>query len=643
MGFTLPLATPALRLRRTWALAPVALFLVGCGGVHGRRGMYMDFLRPDQRPPLVGTMEAADLLWGPASESRRGDGIAESHRADLETLVRRFTPTLVLPNNDRVTVNGRRYQLLPTDIDLVTDTLRVDLIQAAPYAFQDSVDITLRDLDPDSLRALTETALRYESDPTTLVTWYFDWPGDGVSDWWRTYGEYRTGPDSTRWAQPTVYAHPFLDPAGHVIIQYWYFYPFNDFIGNHEGDWEHVNVVLTPDRSQVAGVHYYFHARSITLPQGDFLPDIVDGTHPVVYVGGRMYNVFDYPIRIFSGERNEGSHGSYPYPGEWESAAGLGSPESVQKPDKDSTRVIRHQQFRTVLTPEPGRIDYTTNPEALREWIAFLLPVRWGFPSAASLGSMLNADVGNRAPFGPLYNAAWNRTAPGMQYTAYQIRKLSTARSFLEDLLQPWYYLYIFRTPRFIHDTRRGQDRETLERLGLAPRSGWAERALGSPIMGVSLGYPQGDLSNVYNTSAGFLLLRNLWAKLRLGAVEIVGGYQKLPRDRDLGGSLFVYPFTGNLVVRAPDALFRPYATVGSGPFGWESRVKVSTGGTQQVSSGWKLGWSAGVGVEYYLRTKVALDVGVRYYQAGSLPDRAQADGADLRFLTVWIGHLLRF
>ncbi len=96
-----------------------------------------------------------------------------------------------------------------------------------------------------------------------------------------------------------------------------------------------------------------------------------------------MYNVFDYPIRLFAGEHNEGSHGSYPYPGEWESAAGLGSPESVQQADKDSTRVVPHDRFRTVLTPEPGRIDYSRNPETglaldvgLRYYRAGTLPTR---------------------------------------------------------------------------------------------------------------------------------------------------------------------------------------------------------------------------------------------------------------------------
>ena len=622
-------------------MAPLLLLAAGCGSVHGQRGSYIDFIRPDQHPPLVGAIDAADSLWGPADQSARGDGIAESHRPDLQALVEQFAPTLVLPNNDHVTVDGRKYKLLPTDMGLFADTLRLDLIQAAPYAFQDSVDIPLADLDPDSLVALTENALRYESDPNLLIAWYFNWPGESVSEWWRAYARFRTGPDSARWAQPTVYGHPFVDARGRTTIQYWYFYPFNDYFGNHEGDWEHVNVVLSVDRTEVAEVHYYFHARTITLPQGEYLPEIVDGTHVVVYVGGRMYNIFDYPIRILAGERNEGSHGSFPYPGEWEAAAGLGAPESVQKPDRDSTRVVRHNQFRVVLTPEPGRIDYRRHPEILRDWIALLLPVRWGFPSAPSVGSALKFDVGNRAPFGPSYNAAWNRTAPGIQYTAYHVKKMSTVRSLIEDLLQPWYYLYIFRTPRYVHDTRDGPSRQQLARAGLAPRGGSAEFGLGSPILGVHIGMPKNEFSNTYNKSTGVSLWRNLWVKVRAGAFEVVGGYQKFPRAGPQKGSMFVYPFTGNVVLRAPDALFRPYITAGAGAYGWESRLQVSDDGTKLVASGWKFGLTTGVGVEYYLRTRVALDVGVRFHTAGTLPDRGGGDR--LQFLTLWIGHFVRF
>jgi hypothetical protein len=556
---------------------------------------------------------------------------------------------LVLPKADHANVNGRRYQLIPTDVLLVADTLQLDQIQAAPYEFQDSLDIPLRNLNADSLLTLTDNMLRYESDQNLLAAWYFDWAGTKPSEWWKAYGRLRTGSDSARWAQPTVYAHPFVQPGGRVVIQYWYFYPFNDHLANHEGDWEHVNVVLTPDCSNLEQVQYYFHTRSVTLPQGKYEPEMVDGTHPVVYVGGRLYSVLDFPIRWLAHEHNEGAHGTYPYPGEWEGAGALGAPESVHKADTDSSRVIPYERFRVVLTPEPSRIAYDRKPEILKEWGWLMLPVRWGYPSVASVGSELKSvDVGNRAPFGPAFNPAWNRTAPGLHYPAYHVKKLSFTRSMIEDLLQPWYYLYIFRTPRFVDDARGGQRRQTLERLGLAPRGGWAEKGFGTPALGVHLGLPTKHFSDFYNNSTGISLWRNFWAKIRLGAIEFMGGYQKFPRNRGPDGtlprgSLFIYPITANLVIRAPDARLRPYATVGGGAYGWESRVRTPDGGAQLVSSGWNVGWTPGVGIEYYLRPKVAFDVALRYHWTG-IPAFA-TDDADthLRFFTVWIGHYVRF
>jgi hypothetical protein len=400
---------------------------------------------------------------------------------------------------------------------------------------------------------------------------------------------------------------------------------------------------LTSDRRGVEEVHYYFHRRSISLPQGEYRPEIVNGTHPVVYVGGRMYNVFDFPIRLLRGENNEGSHGMYPFPGEWESAAGLGHPESVHKADEDSTRVLPYDRFRVVLTPEPSRIDYRRHPEVLREWISFLLPVRWGFPSAPSLGSSIAADVGNRAPFGPSSNSAWNRTAPGMDYSAYRVKKVPFVRSLIEDLLQPWYYLYIFRTPRYVDDLRGQQDRRELQRLGLVPQGGWGERAFGSPNLGVHVGWPRGNFSDVFNSSTGFFLWRNLWAKLRFGAIEFLGGYQRFSRTEAPGGAMFVYPFTTSVVVRAPDALVRPYGSLGGGAYGWESRIRTSEGGPQLVESGWDLGWTASAGVEYYLRTGIALDAGLRYHATKGPGVAAGIDDERLTWLALWIGHIVRF
>lgn len=557
--------------------------------------------------------------------------------------MRRFVPTIVLASNDHVRVGAVKYRLNPTNVSLYADTLRVDVATASPYAYREPFDIPLYTLTSDSLRGLVRSSQLYQSDVVDFSAWYYDFPGSSPKEWWRHYGELRTGPDSARWAKPTVYAHPFMDPAGQVVIQYWYFYPFNDFIGNHEGDWEHVNVVLSKDRTAVQGADYFFHARSISLPQGKYQPQVEDGTHLVMYIGGRMYNVMDYPIRIFGGDHNEGSHGTFPYAGEWEAAGGLGAPESVRPASNDSSRVISHTRFNVILTPEPSRIDYEHVPAVLKEWAWLLLPVRFGFPSAPSLASEIKAvDVGNRAPYGPPYNTAWNRRSPTLMYPSYQVRKLSFARSALEDLLQPWYYLYIFRSPRYIHDTRGLLNRRELQRIGLAPRGGWGEKGLGSPVFGVHIGIPTDGLETLYGQSTGISVWRNLWVKARVGAFEVVTGYQRFRRTAGLGGTLFVYPLTANFVVRAPDALLRPYASIGGGLYGWDSRTVTPTG-SRELNTGWDPGWTAGAGLEYYLRANIALDVSLRYHATRGPGPRIGLPEERLRFWAVWIGHYVRF
>ncbi|MEO6461995.1 MAG: hypothetical protein ABIP29_02880, partial [Candidatus Eisenbacteria bacterium] len=529
-------AIPAVRSTAAWAAGVLVVAaalgsLPGPAGAQARpeaRGGYLNLIRPDRRPPLVGTRDLGDSLFGPMAASVRGDGIAESHRMELEGLVRRFAPTLVLPPGDHVRRDGRTFQLVPVHPLLMADTLRVDRISAAPYAMRSSSDIPFRTASAGSLVALVTGGAEYLSHPDDLETSYFDFPGTHPRQWWAAYADLRAGPDSLAWKQPVVFAHPFLDGSGRLFIQYWYFYPFNDYIGNHEGDWEHVCVGVSADRSLVTSVHYFFHGRSVVLPEGRHAPELVDRTHPVVYVGGRGYVVLDYPMRVLGRERNSGSHGCYPYSGEWEGAAGLGTTESVSGADADSARVLSHDRFRVVLTPEPGRIDFPRHPQVLKEWAWFLLPVRWGFPSAPSLGSSIRfADTGNLAPFGPAYNAGWNRTAPGLSYPRYPVRRLSPLRSVLEDLVQPWYYLYAFRSPRFVPDERDGRTREDLVTLGLAPGSGGSERGLGTTLFGASVGVPREALADRFETSTGISLWRTLWVKARIGPVELVGGYQK--------------------------------------------------------------------------------------------------------------------
>lgn len=75
---------------------------------------------------------------------------------------------------------------------------------------------------------------------------------------------------------------------GRLRIAYWWFYGFqpycNDFPagedGAHHGDWEHIVVTTTPDRTSVEYVTYFFHGDWYT--RRDFP---ADGNRPMLYVG----------------------------------------------------------------------------------------------------------------------------------------------------------------------------------------------------------------------------------------------------------------------------------------------------------------------------------------------------------------------
>lgn len=56
--------------------------------------------------------------------------------------------------------------------------------------------------------------------------------------------------DYNRWArrltqdsEPVVYAH-VVGESSELALQYWFFYPFNDFNNTHEGDWEMIQLVF---------------------------------------------------------------------------------------------------------------------------------------------------------------------------------------------------------------------------------------------------------------------------------------------------------------------------------------------------------------------------------------------------------------
>ncbi|HYD81620.1 MAG TPA: hypothetical protein VEC06_17595 [Paucimonas sp.] len=124
------------------------------------------------------------------------------------------------------------------------------------------------------------------------------------------YGAFRVeNTDRATLASGTIPTYYQVRTVGNQVrINYWWFYgyqhpcysAFGENFGEHNGDWEHVTVILKEDLSAVAAVSYYQHGGHYTRIAGPrdapCTPDGVgrcggskgfssNGTHPVVYSG----------------------------------------------------------------------------------------------------------------------------------------------------------------------------------------------------------------------------------------------------------------------------------------------------------------------------------------------------------------------
>lgn len=95
---------------------------------------------------------------------------------------------------------------------------------------------------------------------------YFDFPGKDPKSWKKAEALYfANGVASRLYVHPFVYRHDFRDdePRNELVLQYWFFYPYNDAVNDHEGDWEHVNVSLTT-KERVRSTHDFAQDRLLT-------------------------------------------------------------------------------------------------------------------------------------------------------------------------------------------------------------------------------------------------------------------------------------------------------------------------------------------------------------------------------------------
>ena len=276
-----------------------------------------------------------------------------------------------------------------------------------------------------------------------FVSAWYDYPGESPSDWYEAYDG--SGMHAGATHPNTAYVHFFENSNGHIVIKYYYFYPFNHWVNTHEGDWPNVTVLVTstdPDQARLIGVDYNFHGKGIGYdsiggrifnPRTHFAP-AQGGSNSVVYVGA-------------------GSHGSYPTSGTYSGAGGAGTDESLlgtglvlSTSVRDATVPSIAQPYNLVLLPDPdpsqpnmglapklswlGSSALFGTPVADRPWYSFLVAVLEPiirllslFTYAQIYGSLdgfnfeVDETIGSVAAVGPRFHGWYDFGATGFDTT----------------------------------------------------------------------------------------------------------------------------------------------------------------------------------------------------------------------------------
>jgi hypothetical protein len=271
-AFRLVAARPGL-----WALATLVALGQPLDAQEIPKDEYLRFV-PLEVPRIVGQTDASArfrLYGDPNSpdfvDVAPLDGVDDRRMAVLEALGLRFAPFLV-QSSEMVPLDFRafaRVDGLPLHVDRWETAMQERLISEetidwmgdagpCPAGSDGSADCRVHELLADYHPATPASAVERarsvtpRSAPFELL--WLDFPGGGPAEWKAYFAkDDRSLRDDLR-DDVKTYLHPFLEevegpgdePLYQLVLQYWFFYPYNDGGNNHEGDWEHIHVIPAP-------------------------------------------------------------------------------------------------------------------------------------------------------------------------------------------------------------------------------------------------------------------------------------------------------------------------------------------------------------------------------------------------------------
>ncbi len=191
-----------------------------------------------------------------------------------QQLAEKYAPVVGLKEHEPCASTGEAYR--PVSVDTVLGRS----------------DVTLHGPDGAVVKSAPTAADLY----TKPDGYWLDFPGSPL-DAGCTYEQWF---DTIAAGKPTTaYAHVVTE-QGKLALQYWFYYPFNDWNNKHESDWEMIQLEFAASDAAAAlaqeptRVGYSQHEGVEIADWGDVKLEVVDGTHPVVHpAAGSHANYYD--------------------------------------------------------------------------------------------------------------------------------------------------------------------------------------------------------------------------------------------------------------------------------------------------------------------------------------------------------------
>jgi hypothetical protein len=186
---------------------------------------------------------------------------AGSVTPEEQALLERFAPVIAIRHQETPCGDGERFRPVPVDVVLGRD------------------DVVLRNSSGDVVaRAPTVGDLAGRG-----ADHWLDFPGNALEPGC-TYEEWFRSLDAT----PSIYGRVTGD-QGHLVLQYWFYWVYNQWNDLHESDWEGIQLEFDTDdigkamTTMPSRYAYAQHEGAEYADRGDDKVKLVDDTHPVVY------------------------------------------------------------------------------------------------------------------------------------------------------------------------------------------------------------------------------------------------------------------------------------------------------------------------------------------------------------------------